>query len=377
MLVMGLMSGTSADGTDVAIVELAGAPPQLDWKLKHFVAVSHPSPLRAKIAAAMRPETSAVDTICLLNIALAEQFAKAALQGLTEAGITADQLTCIGSHGQTVWHQPVGPFPGTLQLGDAAVIAERVGVPVISNFRARDMAAGWQGAPLVPYVDALLLTHETITRAAQNIGGIGNVTYLPPQAATLQPLAFDTGPGNVLLDDAADRITDGDWPHDYDGRLAQQGTVHETLLSQLLTQPYLQQPPPKSTGRELYSQSFADALWDQAQKDGISPKDYIATLTAFTAHSIVQAYQQFLPQMPEQIIVSGGGTKNPVLMAHLTELLTPANVTTIDEFGLSSEAKEAVAFAILAYETWHKRPSNLPAATGANRPVILGQICWS
>lgn len=376
MIVMGLMSGTSADGTDVTITSLKGEPPHLQWELLHFTAVPHPPKLRANILAAMRPETSAVDQLCLLNIALAEQFSQAALTALAEANLSPSDLTCIGSHGQTVWHEPGGPYPGTLQLGEAAVIAERVGVPVINNFRARDMAAGGQGAPLAPYLDYLLLSDANQYRAAQNIGGIGNVTFLPPTSSSEQVIAFDTGPGNVLLDDAASRITNGAWQYDQNGSLAGQGQINQTLLNQLLAQPYLHQPPPKSTGRELYSQAYADDLWAQAQQAQIKPHDLIATLTTFTAHSIAQAYQQFLPQMPAQVIVSGGGTQNPVLMRHLADLLHPATVGPIDDFGIPSEAKEGLAFAIMAYETWHRRPSNLPAATGANRPVILGQICW-
>lgn len=376
MIIMGLMSGTSADGTDVSIVSLEGEPPHLQWELRHFTAVPHPPGLRTEILAAMRPETSSVDQLCRLNIALAEQFSQAALTALAEANLSTSDLTCIGSHGQTVWHEPDGLYPGTLQLGEAAVIAERVGVPVINNFRARDMAAGGQGAPLAPYLDYLLLSDDKQYRAAQNIGGIGNVTFLPPPGSSEDVIAFDTGPGNVLLDDAANRITNGEWQYDKDGVLANQGQVNQTLLAQLLAQPYLHLPPPKSTGRELYSQAYADDLWAQAQQAQIKPHDIIATLTAFTAHSIAQAYQQFLPQMPARVIVSGGGTQNPVLMRHLADLLQPATVGPIDDMGIPSDAKEGLAFAVMAYETWHKRPGNLPAATGANRPVILGQICW-
>ena len=376
MIIMGLMSGTSADGTDVSIASLEGEPPHLQWELRHFTAVPHPPDLRTQILAAMRPETSSVDQLCRLNIALAEQFSQAALTALAEANLSASDLTCIGSHGQTVWHEPDGPYPGTLQLGEAAVIAERVGVPVINNFRARDMAAGGQGAPLAPYLDYLLLSDDKQYRAAQNIGGIGNVTFLPPTGSNEDVIAFDTGPGNVLLDDAAHRLTNGEWQYDKDGALARQGQVNHTLLNQLLAHPYLHLPPPKSTGRELYSQAYADELWAQAQQAQIKPHDIIATITAFTAHSIVQAYQQFLPKMPARVIVSGGGTQNPVLMGHLADLLYPATVGPIDDMGIPSDAKEGLAFAIMAYETWHRRPSNLPAATGANRPVILGQICW-
>jgi anhydro-N-acetylmuramic acid kinase len=237
------------------------------------------------------------------------------------------------------------------------------------------MAAGGQGAPLVPYIDLLLFGHADQFRAAQNIGGIGNVTFLPPfNRPDLSPLAFDTGPGNVLLDEAAARITNGDWTYDHDGELAAEGHVDPTLLADLLDQPYFQRKPPKSTGRELFNRAYAQAVWDRAAERSLSPTDVIATLTAFTAHSIAQAYRDFLPHPPAEVIVSGGGAANPTLMTMLQQALAPAILRLSDDLGVSSPAKEALAFAILAYETWHRRPGNLPAATGAHRAVILGQI---
>jgi anhydro-N-acetylmuramic acid kinase len=375
MIVIGLMSGTSADGTDVSIVELDGAPPDLRWRLRHHTTVPHPAELRAEILAAPQPQTGTVDRLCRLNVMLGEQFAAAVFTGLTEAGLTTEAIDLIGSHGQTVWHAPDEPLPGTLQLGEAAIIAERTGIPVINNFRARDMAAGGQGAPLVPYIDLLMFGHADQFRAAQNIGGIGNVTFLPPfNRPDLSPLAFDTGPGNVLLDEAAARITNGDWTYDHDGELAAEGHIDSALLAELLAQPYFQRKPPKSTGRELFNRAYAQAVWDRAAERSLSPTDVIATLTAFTAHSIAQAYRDFLPHPPAEVIVSGGGAANPTLMTMLQQALAPAILRLSDDLGVSSPAKEALAFAILAYETWHRRPGNLPAATGAHRAVILGQI---
>jgi anhydro-N-acetylmuramic acid kinase len=375
MLVIGLMSGTSADGTDVAIVNLDGQPPNLAWQLLYYTTVQHPPDLRSEILAATHPKTGTVDRICTLNVALGEQFAQAALTGITEAGLDIDQIDLIGCHGQTVWHAPDAGTPGTLQLGEAAVIVERTGIPVANNFRARDMAAGGQGAPLVPYIDLLLLAHPERIRAAQNIGGIGNVTFLPPaNRPDLSPLAFDTGPGNVLLDEAAARMTGGTWRYDKDGELASQGQVDPVLLSELLAQPYFRRPPPKSTGRELFSAAYAESVWAKAAVRNLPPEDTIATLTALTAHSIARAYQDFLPQMPEEVIVSGGGANNQTLMTMLRAKLAPAIVRLSEEVGIPGDAKEALAFAILAYETWHGRPGNLPAATGASRAVILGQI---
>jgi anhydro-N-acetylmuramic acid kinase len=375
MIVIGLMSGTSADGTDVSLVELEGVPPALHWRLLHHTTIPHPPPLRREILAATQPETGRVDRLCTLNAALGEQFARSALAGISEAGLQPTQVDLIGSHGQTVWHAPDDPLPSTLQLGEAAIIAERTGLPVVSNFRPRDMAAGGQGAPLVPYVDVLLLTHPERVRAAQNIGGIGNVTFLPPaQQAQFDALAFDTGPGNLLLDDAARCITQGDWSYDHDGELAARGCIDEGLLAELLSHPYFHRPPPKSTGRELFNAAYAAEVWAKATARNLAPEDVMATLTAFTARSIAQAYRDFLPLMPEEVIVSGGGAENPTLMRLLVEAVTPASIISSDQLGLPSKAKEAIAFAILAYETWNGRPGNLSSATGARHPVILGQI---
>jgi anhydro-N-acetylmuramic acid kinase len=281
----------------------------------------------------------------------------------------------IGSHGQTVWHAPDDTPPSTLQVGEAAVIAERLGVPVVSNFRQRDMAAGGQGAPLVAYVDTLLLTHPSEVRAAQNIGGIANVTFLPPlNRPELAPLAFDTGPGNVLLDHAAARITQGRLQFDQQGELAEQGQVNTALLDWLLDQPYFARRPPKSTGRELFSHAFAEAVWQRAEGMGLLPLDIIATLTAYTAQTIGRTYRDFLPCRPEMVIVSGGGARNPALLRMLADAVRPAALRPSEALGIPGQAKEALAFAILAYESWHGRPGNLPAATGASHPVVLGQI---
>ncbi|MCI0399396.1 MAG: anhydro-N-acetylmuramic acid kinase [Chloroflexi bacterium] len=375
MIVAGLMSGTSADGTDVAIVEIDGAPPALHWRLFHYGTVPHPPGLRAAILAATQAETGSVAALSTLNVALGEQLAQAALAEMARAGLTPAQVQLVGSHGQTVWHAPEGTPPSTLQVGEATVIAERLGVPVVSNFRLRDMAAGGQGAPLVAYVDTLLLTHPSEVRAAQNIGGIANVTFLPPlNRPELALLAFDTGPGNVLLDHAAARITQGRLQYDRHGALADQGRVDGVLLGWLLEQPYFARRPPKSTGRELFTNAFAEAVWQRAEAMGLALLDTIATLTAFTAQTISRAYRDFLPCLPEVVIISGGGARNLALLRMLADAVHPATVLPSDAMGIPGQAKEALAFAILAYESWHGRPGNLPAATGASRPVVLGQI---
>ncbi|MBN1486285.1 MAG: anhydro-N-acetylmuramic acid kinase [Anaerolineae bacterium] len=378
MLVAGLMSGTSTDGVDVVIVHLDGRPPSLRWKLVQHTYVPYTSTLRDAIFAAYRPDTGTVDHLCTLNFALGWAFGQAVLKALEDAALRPDQLDLIGSHGQTVWHTPVGPQSGTLQLGEPAVIAELTGVPVVSNFRTRDMAAGGQGAPLVAYVDTLLLTHSHRVRVAQNIGGIANLTYLPPDIlagdATQYPFAFDTGPGNMLIDYAANRASQGALSCDLDGALSAQGQINDGLLTELLALPYLSQSPPKTTGRELFGVQFGERVWRRATALGLKPVDIVTTLAALTARSIEQAYRDFLPLFPEEIIVSGGGAHNPTLMQLFGEYVAPARILSSDAVGIPVSVKEALAFAVLAYETWHHRPGNLPAATGAKRRVILGNI---
>ncbi len=374
MKVIGLMSGTSADGIDAAVVELSGAPPALRWRLLAYVERAHPPDLRAEIFACFRPETGQVDRICRLNFALGHAFAQAALAATARAGLSPDDIDLIGSHGQTLWHIPDGPDASTFQVGEAAVIAEETGITTVSNFRPRDMAAGGQGAPLVAYVDTLLLRHPSQVRVAQNIGGIANLTYLPPIGSREAPIAFDTGPGNMIIDDLAHRVTQGAWRYDRDGALAAQGQVNAALLAELMAEPYLRQPPPKTTGRELFGRQYADRVWQQGEAAGLSGPDRVATVTAFTAHSIAQAYRDHLPRFPDDVIVSGGGAHNPTLMAMLQALISPAQVRTSDELGLPSAAKEAIAFAVLAYETWHGRPGTLAAATGARHAAVLGDV---
>jgi N-acetylmuramic acid 6-phosphate etherase len=370
MIVVGLISGTSADGIEAAVTRLEEAPPTLRWQLLAHHHIPYRPELRAELFACFRPEVSTVDRLCALNFALGRAFGEAALRAIAAAGLTPRQVDLIGSHGQTLWHIPSGPQASTLQLGEPAVIAEIAGLPVVSGFRTRDMAAGGQGAPLAAYPDALFFRHESLIRAVQNIGGIANVTYLPPQAGG--ELAFDTGPGNMLIDDVVRRATDGAQTFDRDGALAARGRVHAALLDELLQEPYLRQAPPKTTGRELFGTPYGARVWERAQTHGLTPEDVLATVTAFTAHSIARAYRDFLPRTPDEVILCGGGARNPTLVAMLREQLVPATVLTVDALGLPSEAKEALFFAVLAYESWHSRPGNLPAATGAARPVILG-----
>lgn len=379
MILIGLMSGTSADGTDAVCVRIEGAPPGLHWQLLSHVSLPHPESLRDAIFSAFRPETSRVDTLCPLHFELGEAFAQAALAACRAAGLRPDEVDAIGSHGQTVWHVPPGQgeTPSTLQLGSPAVIAQRTGITVVSDFRARDMAAGGQGAPLVPYVDYLLLADASRARAVQNIGGIGNVTYLPAGRNPDAVIAFDTGPGNMLMDYAASRATGGRLAYDQDGRLARSGRIDPELLDAWMADPYFSLPPPKSTGRERFGVQRAARYYDEAEARGLSAPDILATLTAFTAASIADSYRRYLPALPDEALISGGGARNPALLEQLALRLAPCAVRLTDDVGLPTQAKESVAFALLAYETLHRRPGNLPAATGARFPVVLGSVTYA
>lgn len=372
MIVLGMMSGTSTDGIDAVLVRFEDAEgAKLKFEILKHAAFSFDPAQRNEILACVRADTGTVDRICALNFELGETYARAALETIAQAGLEPSQVNLIGNHGQTVWHIPQH---STLQIGSPAVIAERTGITTISNIRARDIAAGGHGAPMVAFVDQLLFTDEKLDRGLQNIGGIANVTYLPAEHPD-KSFAFDSGPGNVLIDDAVRRATGGQQEYDEGGRIAAGGHVNDHLLRGLLAHPYLREQPPKTTGREIFGTPFGETVWNDAQVQRISHDDLIATLTLFTARTIADGYKNFLPAMPDEIIVSGGGAKNPTLLEWLQdEVGANTRVRSIKEFGIPSDAKEALAFALLAYETWNGRASNLPAATGARHPVIQGDI---
>ena len=374
--VAGLMSGTSADGVDVAIVDIA--PRGVD--VLAFATFPHPAALRRQIFALFDPATARLDDLCHVNFALGEAFAAALIRLAAKSGIPLASIDLVGSHGQTVYHIPEGRRSGrailrsTLQIGEPSVIAERTGITTVADFRPRDIAAGGEGAPLVPYADFVLFGDRRRTRAVQNIGGIANVTFLPAGGTAADILAFDTGPGNMILDRAAHLLTGGRARFDAGGRRAARGAIDEQWLAELLRHPYLARRPPKSTGREMFGRAFADRLVARARRRGRGPDDILATLTAFTARSIAGAYRRFLPQMPDEVILCGGGARNRTLVRMLQEELRPARVAPMDDFGLDARAKEAVSFAILAYATACGLPSNVPSATGARRAVILGKV---
>ena len=377
MLIVGLMSGTSADGIDAALCEITGAPPNLSARIIHAIAYAYPDGFQARILRASQPDAGRVDELCELNFALGELFADAALRVIAQSGKKLSDVDLIGSHGQTVWHrvEADGKVGATLQLTEAGILAERTGITTISNFRPRDVAAGGQGAPLTAYVDWLLLRHPTKWRAVQNIGGIGNVTFLPPLSDTSsKPLAFDTGPGNALIDSIMVQLSRGTQAFDRDAALAQRGRLDEDWLQELLAHPYYEIKPPKTTGRELFSKAMAAELVEEGKRRANDDATILATVTALTAQSIVDAYEHFAPARVEEVILGGGGRHNPVMISLLQGLLPSTPVLTHEDVGMDSDNKEALVFALLAHETWHARPSTLPALTGADHPVVLGQI---
>jgi anhydro-N-acetylmuramic acid kinase len=379
MRVAGLMSGTSLDGIDVAIVEISGRGWAKRIRTLAFRTVPYPEDVRQAILSVSNAATHTA-TISRLNFLLGELYAEALRLTARRARIPLDSIQLIGSHGQTIFHEgaPVKylgrRIASTLQIGEAAVLAERTGIPVVADFRPRDIAAGGRGAPLVPYVDYMLFRHRKLGRVALNIGGIANITAIPPSAGPEDVIAFDTGPGNMVVDALARRYTKGRWSYDRGGRLAARGHVNRELLDRLLKDPYFRQPPPKTAGREQYGAEFVERLL----QTGLSLLDLIATCTAFTAAAVATGIERFVrPRMPvDELIVSGGGVHNRQMMAQLAAFLPGVSLATSTDYGVDADAKEAIAFAVLAYETWHRRPANLPSATGARRAVVLGKINW-
>lgn len=377
LTVIGLMSGTSLDGVD-ACLSLVTWREHLHCELQAFRTYPIPIDLRQSILLNMVPESSRVDQLCELNVQIGEWLADAVLALLNDHGIPQDKVDLIGSHGQTLYHQPSGSdgLGSTLQLGEPSVIAARTGITTFADFRPADMAVGGQGAPLVPWFDAQLFRSTPTPLLLQNIGGIANLTYLPGQTPSQAPKAFDTGPGNVLIDTVCQWVTQGKHRYDPAGQLAAAGQVYLPLLEQWLQHPYFAQVPPKSTGRELFGEAFARQCFDEAQAQGLSQADILATVTALTAHSIARSYTQFLPAVPAigEILVSGGGVHNQTLMQMLRKLVAPIPVLTASQAGLNPDAKESMAFAAMAYAAFWGIPNNLPQVTGASAPVVMGKM---
>jgi|HubBroStandDraft_2_1064218.scaffolds.fasta_scaffold132007_2 anhydro-N-acetylmuramic acid kinase len=384
MIVAGVMSGTSADGINVALMRITSSRSQAGMPGLHFLAHAeypYPKHVRRAVLAAMNSFKASVADLARLNFLLAELYADAILATQRRFHLKAE---LVGCHGQTLYHQgEAAPFLGrrlaaTWQTGEGAVVAARVGVPVVSDFRPADMAAGGKGAPLVPFLDFLLYRDSRVGRIVQNIGGIANLTAIPASASPNSVVAFDTGPGNMLIDAVTDQLFGKAF--DRDGRIAGSGAVLDPVISDAMRGAFFRSKPPKTAGREEFGREFAQNFVRRCGR--VDKRDIVATATALTTRSIADALRRFVIRRTgtyRDFIVSGGGASNPTLMAMLANELRPLGlqIRTSDEFGLPSEAKEAAAFALLAFQTWNRKPSNVPSATGAKRPAILGKISYA
>jgi anhydro-N-acetylmuramic acid kinase len=384
MIVAGVMSGTSADGINVALVGITSSRSWAGTHGLHFLAHAeypYPKRVRRAVLAAMNSTKANVADLARLNFLLAELYADAILATQRRFHLKAE---LVGCHGQTLYHQgEAAPFLGqklaaTWQTGEGALVAARVGVPVVSDFRPADMAAGGKGAPLVPFLDFLLYRDSRVGRIVQNIGGIANLTAIPANASAKEVVAFDTGPGNMLIDAVTERLFGK--PYDRDGRIAASGAALDLVISDVMRGSFFRRTPPKTAGREEFGREFAQNFIRRCGRG--DKRDIVATATALTAKSVADALRRFVIHRTgtyRDFVVSGGGASNPTLMAMLANELRPLGlqIRTSDEFGLPSEAKEAAAFALLAFQTWNRKPSNVPSATGAKRPAILGKISYA
>ncbi|NOZ22971.1 MAG: anhydro-N-acetylmuramic acid kinase [Planctomycetes bacterium] len=371
----GLMSGTSCDGIDACIVDIRGR--RVD--VLAFETFPYPHAASKRIFDLFERETSSSRSVCHMNFVLGDLFADALIDLARKRHIPLSSIDVIGSHGQTIYHvakpRKTGgrAYLSTLQIGEPSIIAQKTGVTTVADFRPRDIAAGGTGAPLVPYADYVLFRDRTKTRAVQNIGGIANVTFLPAGGGVEDVIAFDTGPGNMILDRVAVLATRGKLKCDLGGKLAAKGMVHEKALASLMQDSFFRQRPPKSTGREKFGVQFTDALFRRFR---MPFPDLAATVTMFTAKSIAVAYKKFLNPIRgiDEVILCGGGAHNPTLVGMIRDRLDPVPVRIIDEYGINADAKEAVSFAILANATLNGIPNNVPGATGAKERVVLGKI---
>ncbi len=377
--VIGLMSGTSADGLDAALVDISGSGEGLRAHTLGFVSIPYDDETRSAILRLASGDAGGSREMCLFSFLLGELSLEACRAVCDAAGVPPESVDLVGSHGQTLYHAPQGEafagrtVRGTLQLGEPSVIAEGLSCPVVSDFRVRDLAAGGQGAPLVPYAEYLLYRQENVTVGLQNIGGIGNLTVLPRGGGPGDVFAFDTGPGNMVMDQLAARLTNGRLRCDENGAMAAAGRCDEALLAFLMEDPYLRQAPPKTTGREAYGQAYVDALTARAEALCLSGVDTLATATRFTAECVRVAVEETCRVKPERLVIGGGGARNPVLMEDIRRALS-IPVLTNEDLGFSSDAKEAVAFAILASECLRGVCNNVPSVTGAAHPVVMGKI---
>lgn len=379
-LVVGIMSGTSADGVDVALCRISGHGTgskiqQLDFFFQPFS-----QEVREEILRLASGEAAIARDFCRINFLLGELYAQAVEAMCARRGMDPKDIDLIGSHGQTLWHIPQEEdflgcnFRSTLQLGECSVLAQRIGCPVVGDFRVRDMAAGGLGAPLVPYSEYLIYRSKDQCVALQNIGGIGNITCLPPDCGLEDVFAFDTGPGNMLIDGVYAALTRGERTYDAGGAYAATGKIHQGLMEMLLMDPYLECQLPKTTGREYYGPAYVQKILDYGKNHSISTRDLMATVTDFTAQTIRVGIEKFFPVKPDKLIIGGGGSMNKTLVADIARALPGCQVMTNEDMGLDSNAKEAVAFAVLANETIFAGANNVPTVTGAKEPVVMGKI---
>ncbi|MGX7039526.1 anhydro-N-acetylmuramic acid kinase AnmK [Vagococcus fessus] len=376
MYVIGLMSGTSMDGVDVALVNIEGVNETTKVELIEFVTYPFARDLKSKIMTQLTDKKATVSGICSLDFELGAYFAKAVIKLCQLSHKDVTEIEFIASHGQTLYHLPTPKdskyVASTLQLGNASVLAEKTGITVISDFRSRDIAVGGQGAPIVPLTEALLYREKTKTMLFQNIGGIGNVSIFLKDSPNEKCVAFDTGPGNMMIDEVVRRFYGKEY--DKGGEIAAKGKVNHGILSMLLLHPYFKELIPKTTGREVFGSQFVDEILSRYI---LCPEDWVATLTAYTAESIILGVEEFLQGDEEkELVIAGGGSRNKTLLSYLIRALPNVNVVTLEELGNNSEAKEAVAMAVLGNQTYHKQPGNLPSATGAGKAVSLGSITY-
>lgn len=369
-LVVGLMSGTSLDGIASAVVRFTDRDGGVHAEVVGFTNRAYTREEHDRLARALVAGTPA--EYCRLGFDLGEWLASAAVAAIAEAGVSRAEIAAVASHGQSIWHEP---GHSTWQLGEAAVIAERVGVPVVSDFRVRDVAAGGQGAPLVPIADSMIFSSPNSWRALQNLGGIGNVTVVPPGGDQIGVRAFDTGPGAGVIDKVT-RALRPELHFDVDGKLAAAGKPVSAVVTALLQHPYFAAEPPKSTGPELFSPTYADDLIQQCrgERAGCTDEDIVATAVELTARSVADSYRRFIAEPIEETILSGGGARNPALVKAIASALAPLPVRLFDDVFFDGEAKEAVAFALLGYLHLKGRPGNVRSATGARGPRILGKL---
>lgn len=382
--VVGMMSGTSVDGVDAALVEISGTDSEPKIKLLAFENKPYPPQVREKIFSLFTPANATVDKVGYMNFLLGEIYAKSALSVIEKAGMKPEEIDVIGSHGQTIWHAPIPESPDgipvayTVQIGEGSVIAERTGILTVSDFRVADMAAGGQGAPLVPFSEYLLYRREKETILLQNIGGIGNMTVMPAGAKPRDVFAFDTGPGNMIIDAVISAVTGGEKTYDAGGETAAKGKVCNALLDILKEEPYYRQPLPKTTGREHFGVQYTEKILSWWKENPIPVEDLLATVTDLTAYSIADAYERYvLPKYrASEIIVGGGGSYNATLLRFMKERFAPHGVAvrTQEDLGLSSDAKEAVAFALMADCCMRGKANTLPSVTGAEHPAVMGKI---